>query len=115
MHAIEVSPLLASVAAPPSFRRVALLVSPTGATSGKLMMEMADAMVDLGLKDVGYEYVNTDDLWLEAERGADGRLVPKKAFADGDEGMRNLSSYIHSKGLKFGIYGAAGETLGSRM
>jgi alpha-galactosidase len=82
-----------------------------GATSAELLMRMADELVALGLRDAGYEYVNTDDLWLELERSAEGRLVPGERFGGpGEEGMRNLSAYIHGKGLKFGVYGAAGET-----
>ena len=74
-------------------------------------MQMADEIVTLGLKDLGYEYVNTDDLWLQLERSPEGKLIPGKNFGGpGEEGMRNLSAYIHGKGLKFGVYGAAGET-----
>lgn len=74
------------------------------------MRDTADRLVSLGLQDAGYVYVNTDDCWLEHDRRADGRLQPAKNFPGGDEGMRNLSNYIHKRGLLLGIYGAAGQT-----
>ncbi len=74
--------------------------------SENLIMEIADAMVDKGLRDAGYEYVVIDDCWSLHERGEDGRLVadPEKF----PHGMKYLSDYIHSKGLKFGMYSCAG-------
>ncbi|XP_064606883.1 alpha-N-acetylgalactosaminidase-like [Liolophura sinensis] len=68
----------------------------------QLIMQMADRMVSDGYKDLGYEYVNIDDCWLARERDAQGRLQ-----ADPDRfpsGMSGLAKYIHSKGLKLGIY-----------
>lgn len=63
---------------------------------------MADAMVSSGMRDAGYVYLVLDDAWMAAERDAEGRLQ-----ADPDKfpkGMKELGDYIHSKGLKFGIY-----------
>ena len=72
----------------------------------KLIFEMADAMVDLGYKDLGYEYLVIDDCWSEKERDENGRLVPdKEKFPSG---MKAVSDYVHSKGLKFGMYSCAG-------
>ena len=72
----------------------------------KLIMETADYIVKLGLDKVGYQYVNVDDCWLLEERDKDGHIiVDPKAFPSG---MRALSDYIHSKGLKFGLYSSAG-------
>ncbi len=72
----------------------------------KLIFEMADAMVDLGYKDLGYEYLVIDDCWSEKERDENGRLVPdKEKFPNG---MKVVSDYVHSKGLKFGMYSCAG-------
>ncbi len=72
----------------------------------KLLMESADALVLLGYKDVGYEYIVIDDCWSEHKRDSSGRLVPdRKKFPNG---MKALGDYIHSKGLKFGIYSCAG-------
>ncbi|MDF1549653.1 MAG: glycoside hydrolase family 27 protein [Bacteroidales bacterium] len=73
--------------------------------SEKLIMEMADALVSSGMKDAGYEYVVIDDCWQVA-RDADGNIVPdKERFPSG---MKALADYIHSKGLKFGLYSCAG-------
>ena len=71
----------------------------------KLIMEMADQLVNDGYKAAGYEYVIIDDCWSLKER-VDGKLVPDpKLFPSG---MKALSDYIHSKGLKFGMYSCAG-------
>ena len=74
--------------------------------SESLIMETADAMVERGLKDAGYEYVVIDDCWSLKKRDENGRLVadPEKF----PHGMKYLSDYIHSKGLKFGMYTCAG-------
>ncbi len=74
--------------------------------SEALIMETADAMVERGLKDAGYEYVVIDDCWSLRERGADGKIVPDPAKFP--HGMKYLADYIHSKGLKFGMYSCAG-------
>ncbi len=74
--------------------------------SEELIFSSVDAIVSSGLKDAGYEYVVIDDCWACRERGEDGRLVPDpKKFP---HGMRYVADYIHSKGLKFGIYSCAG-------
>lgn len=74
--------------------------------SDKLLRETADAIVDMGFKDAGYEYVVIDDGWSEMQRDSEGRLVAdKKKFP---YGMKDLSDYIHSKGLKFGMYSCCG-------
>lgn len=71
-----------------------------------LIKETADAMVAEGLADLGYEYVVVDDCWSLRKRDERGRLVPDpEKFPSG---MKALSDYIHSKGLKFGIYSCAG-------
>ena len=74
--------------------------------SEELIMGIADAMVEKGLRDAGYEYIVIDDCWSLRERGEDGRLVadPKKF----PHGMKYLADYIHSKGMKFGMYSCAG-------
>lgn len=71
----------------------------------KLIMETADAMVELGYKDAGYEYVIIDDCWALMER-VDGKLTPDPELFP--NGMKYLADYIHSKGLKFGMYSCAG-------
>lgn len=73
----------------------------------ELIRESARAMVETGLKDAGYEYVVIDDCWAEKERGADGRLRhDREKFP---RGIRDLADYVHSLGLKLGIYSCAGE------
>jgi alpha-galactosidase len=73
--------------------------------SESLIMGMADAMASSGMKDAGYQYVVIDDCWQVA-RDENGEIV-----ADKDRfphGIKYLADYIHSKGLKFGIYSCAG-------
>lgn len=72
----------------------------------KLLMELADALVSTGLKDLGYNYLVIDDCWAEKERDENGKLVPdKEKFPNG---MKAVADYIHSKGLKFGMYSCVG-------
>jgi alpha-galactosidase len=63
----------------------------------------ADAMVASGMRDAGYVYVNIDDTW-EGTRDAQGYIHANSKFPD----MKALADYVHSKGLKFGIYSAPG-------
>jgi alpha-galactosidase len=73
--------------------------------SDKLIREMADAIVSSGMKDAGYQFVNIDDCW-QVSRAADGSIVvDPDRFANG---MKPLADYVHSKGLKFGVYTDAG-------
>ncbi|WP_324664557.1 glycoside hydrolase family 27 protein [Haloarcula sediminis] len=66
----------------------------------------ADALVDTGLRDVGYEYVVVDDCWMAGETDDAGRLrADPDAFPSG---MAALADYVHDRGLKFGIYSSAG-------
>jgi len=65
----------------------------------------ADAMVSSGMKDAGYQYINIDDTW-EGERDAAGNIQSNSKFPN----MKALADYIHSKGLKFGIYSGPGPT-----
>ena len=63
----------------------------------------ADMMVSIGMRDAGYVYVNVDDAW-QGERDAQGVLHPNERFPN----MKALGDYIHSKGLKFGVYSSPG-------
>ncbi len=72
----------------------------------KLLRDTADLIVNLGLRDAGYEYVVIDDCWAMMHRDENGRLVPDPAKFP--SGMKALADYIHGKGLKFGIYSCAG-------
>lgn len=73
--------------------------------SEKLIMGIADALVSSGMKDAGYEYVVIDDCWQVARDENGEIVVDKERFPNG---MKYLADYIHSKGLKFGIYSCAG-------
>lgn len=73
--------------------------------SEKLIMQMADEMVSSSMRDAGYEYIVIDDCWQVA-RDANGEIVVDKDRFP--HGMKYLADYIHSKGLKFGIYSCAG-------
>jgi alpha-galactosidase len=77
-----------------------------------LIRETADAMVSSGMKDAGYRYVVIDDCW-HGERDSLGFIHPDpERFPSG---MKALADYVHSKGLKFGIYSCAGiKTCGGR-
>ena len=73
--------------------------------SEKLIKEMADAMVENGMLKAGYNYIVIDDCWQVA-RDSVGNIIPDpERFPSG---MKELANYIHSKGLKFGIYSCAG-------
>ena len=77
-----------------------------GAINEQVVRETADAIVEKGLKDVGYEYVVIDDCWSLRKRNEEGKMVadPEKF----PSGMKALAEYVHSKGLKFGMYSCAG-------
>ncbi len=70
-----------------------------------LIRETADAMVSSGMKDAGYRYVVIDDCW-QVSRDSNGTIVadPQRF----PSGMKALADYVHSKGLKFGLYSDAG-------
>lgn len=74
--------------------------------SESLIMQMADAMVSSGMKDAGYEYIVIDDCW-QVSRDENGEIVADKERFP--HGMKYLADYVHSKGLKFGIYSCAGK------
>jgi alpha-galactosidase len=69
----------------------------------KAVRGMADAMASNGMRDAGYVYVNIDDTW-EGTRDASGLLHTNEKFPD----MKALADYVHSKGLKIGIYSSPG-------
>ena len=71
-----------------------------------LIRQIADTMVEKGYLEAGYEYLIIDDCWSLKERDDTGNLVPDpEKFPNG---MKSLADYIHSKGLKFGMYSCAG-------
>jgi alpha-galactosidase len=73
----------------------------------QLVKETADIMVSSGMKDAGYLYIVLDDGWMAKERDSITKdLVPDpKKFPNG---MKKVIDYVHSKGLKFGLYNCAG-------
>jgi alpha-galactosidase len=73
--------------------------------SEQLIRETADAMVRSGMQAAGYQYVNIDDCW-QVSRDAQGAIVadPKRF----PSGIKALADYVHSKGLKLGVYTDAG-------
>jgi alpha-galactosidase len=73
--------------------------------SEEMIKSMADAMVSSGMKDAGYQYVVIDDCW-QVSRDENGFIVadPQRF----PSGIKALADYVHSKGLKFGIYSDAG-------
>ncbi len=78
-----------------------------GADFNEAMVKgMADLFVSSGLKDAGYQYVNLDDCWALPQRDAMDKLVPDPARFP--NGIKAVADYVHSKGLKLGIYTSAG-------
>lgn len=74
-----------------------------GKVNDKDVREMADAMVSSGMKAAGYVYINIDDTW-EGPRDANGNITSNLKFPN----MKALADYVHSKGLKIGIYSSPG-------
>ena len=74
-----------------------------GRVTDKDIRDSADQIVASGMRDAGYLYVNIDDTW-EGERDANGVLHSNEKFPD----MKALADYVHSKGLKIGIYSSPG-------
>lgn len=77
-----------------------------GAISEKMIMDTADVMVSSGLAAAGYNYLVIDDCWSLKERDENGRIVPDPEKFP--HGMKYIADYIHSKGLKFGMYSCCG-------
>ena len=74
--------------------------------SAQLVEQTAAAMVANGMKAAGYNYVNIDDCWAQPQRDANGNLVPNPAkFPDG---IKPVADYVHSLGMKLGIYEDSG-------
>jgi len=74
-----------------------------GKVDDKGIRAAADQIVATGMKDAGYTFVNIDDTW-EGERDASGVIHTNSKFPD----MKALADYVHSKGLKIGIYSGPG-------
>lgn len=77
-----------------------------GNINEQLIRETADAMVEGGFRDAGYEYIFIDDLW-QGGRDRQNNIIPDpEKFPSG---MKALADYVHSKGLKLGIYSDAAQ------
>ncbi|WP_371417451.1 glycoside hydrolase family 27 protein [Granulicella sp. S190] len=74
-----------------------------GKVTDKDIRDTADLLVSTGMRDAGYVYVNIDDTW-QGDRDAQGVMHPNSKFPD----MKALADYVHSKGLKLGIYSSPG-------
>lgn len=77
-----------------------------GDISEQLIREMADAMVESGLADAGYKYIFIDDLWQGGRDNHNNIIPDPKKFPNG---MKTVADYVHSKGLKLGIYSDAAQ------
>ncbi|XP_057835931.2 alpha-galactosidase isoform X1 [Cryptomeria japonica] len=72
----------------------------------QIIRETADAIISTGLSKLGYVYVNIDDRWANLDRDSQGNLVANSTTFP--SGIKALADYVHSKGLKIGIYSDAG-------
>jgi alpha-galactosidase len=69
------------------------------------ILQMADAMATNGMKDAGYQYINIDDAW-QGSRDTNGVMMANATSFP--SGIKALADYIHSRGLKFGLYSSRG-------
>ena len=73
--------------------------------SQEKVMSSAQALIDKGLADYGYCYMNVDDGWEAEKRNADGTIAVNDKFPS----MKALGDWLHERGLKFGIYSSPGD------
>ena len=121
--ALVISSLGAIGAGPAATRQIPVPPPPMGWSSwnsfsntinSEIAMAQARAMVSNGMKDAGYQYINIDEGWWRGERDAEGNFVIDEkawpAIAAGEKAgdMGNIVRFIHSQGLKAGIYTDAG-------
>jgi alpha-galactosidase len=78
----------------------------TCGVNAQLVEQTAQTMVGNGMKAAGYQYVNVDDCWMAPNRDAAGNLAPDPTRFP--NGIKSVADYVHSLGLKFGIYEDAG-------
>ena len=99
-----VAPAAASLSAPPmgwaSWNTFAAQIN------YNVIKAQTDALASSGLKTAGYQYVNIDEGWWQGTRDASGTITVNTS--DWPGGMKAIADYIHSKGLKAGIYTDAG-------
>lgn len=73
--------------------------------SDEKVRSSAQAMIDKGLVNHGWSYINIDDGWEAAKRSDDGTITANEKFPD----MKKLGDWLHGNGLRFGIYSSPGE------
>jgi len=71
----------------------------------EILYKTAKSMIDKGIADHGWSYINVDDAWEAEKRAEDGTIVPNSKFPD----IKGLIEQIHSFGLKFGLYSSPGD------
>lgn len=72
-----------------------------------LILETAEAMIENGMRELGYTYINMDDFWQLAERGKDGHMqINREKFPNG---IKYVADYLHERGFKLGIYSDAAD------
>jgi alpha-galactosidase len=81
-------------------------VAQCAAASERYALDTANKFISLGLKDLGYQYINIDDCWSTKSRDSAGNLVPDPS--KWPNGIKSVTDKIHSMGLKMGLYGDAG-------
>ena len=77
-----------------------------GGITDPLVRAIADAMVASGMQAAGYQYINIDDMWQASNRDSSGNIVPNSSKFP--NGMKAVADYVHSKGLKLGLYSDRG-------
>jgi len=77
-----------------------------GSITDTLVRGIADAMVSTGMQAAGYQYINIDDMWQASSRDSSGNIAPDSTKFP--NGMKALADYVHSKGLKLGLYSDRG-------
>lgn len=82
--------------------------------SEDLLLGTSKQIVNLGLRDLGYQYVVLDDCWQDANgRDSNGKLQPE--LSKFPNGLKAISDHLHSQGLKYGMYSSAGEMTCARF
>ncbi|PVH99881.1 carbohydrate-binding module family 1 protein [Periconia macrospinosa] len=81
-------------------------VAQCASASERYALDTANKFVSLGLKDLGYSYVNIDDCWSTKARDSSGNLVPDPS--KWPNGIKSVADKIHGMGLKMGLYGCVG-------
>ncbi|MBQ7572090.1 MAG: putative Ig domain-containing protein, partial [Bacteroidaceae bacterium] len=73
--------------------------------SQEKVMSSTQALIDKGLADYGYGYINIDDGWEAESRNPDGTIEANEKFPS----MKGMIDWLHERGLKFGIYSSPGD------